>query len=158
MTWLLGMVSGGKAKWIAVALAALAVVFYIGWLKLESAGLRAEVAQLSGDLQVARQNLQIAVETNRENEAALKRLKEDARASEFAIASYLQEIETLRRRTAPTRREVSHVAATQPSTCPISPSVRAALDGLRGRPGAAGGDQDRAGSGRPADGTSPVRP
>jgi hypothetical protein len=150
--------------WIAVGVAALAVLGYVGWLHWSIAGLERDVAkreatieQQRADLEIARANLQIAQATNAQNLKVLALIQADAERERQALKESLAAAEARKARTIVIRKEVERVAAQNPDECELGPSMRAVLDGLRNRPRSADRGPDRAGARDPAAGPPDVR-
>lgn len=147
---LIGLATGPK-KWLVLAIAGLLVVGYIGWLKLAIAGLEHDLAFAQSDLATARANVDTAVDINEANLLEIERLRADSSAVRTALGGELAAMERRCTLSRTVKREVSRVAAETPASCPVAPSVRAALRGLQ-PDGAGGADhhEDRAGGRPPA--------
>lgn len=121
--------------------ALLAVAAAAGWLYV--AGLRGEVARLSGDLELAER-------TARHNAAAADAIRKDA---ERKLAVLAEERDALAQRSARVvivKEKISRAAPTEDG--PVAPVVCHALDGLwPGQPAARGACRAHGGAAEPAD-------
>jgi hypothetical protein len=146
----------GGWRTVAIAAAVLVVGIYVGWLKLTIAGLESDVSRLTANLQVAHANVEQAERVNAGNLQELADLRADRAAGDRAVAS-VQAADEKRCAAAVTiRKEVIRVIEKSPATCPVSESVRAALDGLRTSSGSADRDEDRTRGGAAAGGAAGV--
>ena len=143
----------GGPKKLALALALLAAVLYVGWTQWTIAALERDVARLQTNLEIARSNLDQALAVNDHNRDTLGKLTADARASQSAHAQALAAAQRRCETATRIRTEIARATTESPSNCPLAPSVRAVLDGLWPDAGAAPGGQDRAGGGVPAGGS-----
>ncbi len=150
LSTVIGLATGPK-KLIVLAIGAALVLGYIGWLKLSIAWLERALAFAQSDLATARANVDAAVDINEANLLEIERLRADSSAVRTALGGELAALERRCTLSQTVKREVSRVAAETPASCPVAPSVRAALRGLQ--PAGAGGadrHEDRAGGRAPA--------
>ncbi len=131
------------AKGIAIAAAIVAIV--VLWQRGTIADLRTEIATLTGDLAMARANVDAAVKVNDRNVIELDRFKTDSTALRTAFAGELQRIQARCAGAAKTQEAIARAKQENPATCPVAASVAAAVDGLRELiAGSADRDEDRA--------------
>ncbi len=137
------------AKGIAIAAAIFAIV--VLWQRGTIADLETKIATLTGDLNMARANVATAVAVNDRNVIELDRFKTDSTALRTAFAGELQRIQARCTSAAKTQEAIRRAQIETPATCPVAPSLRAAVDGLRDYiAGSADRDPDRAGDGQAA--------
>lgn len=139
---------------LLIAVAAVAAIIYVGWLNLSIYRLERDVARLQTNLEIARSNLDQAQKVNDENRDTLGRLAADARAGQAAHAQALAAAQRRCETATRIRTEIDRATRENPSTCPLSDSMRALVDGLWPDAGAAPRDQDRARGDRPAGGSA----
>lgn len=159
-----GLASGGIGalfigwkRWALIGAALAIIVGGYGVMKIRLANRATEIERLGrANDQLARDKAQ-AIQLAERNAAEALRIAEWNSRALAAVDADLQAARAQRARDAAIRERVRNVITEKPAACPVSPGLRAALDGLRAAQSAPAGAGNKNGAAAPAGGAAGLR-